>query len=395
MSTLKPGWRRVHLGDVVDVVTDYWDRAPSHVERYVAGEHIDEGSLRVARWGLTSDDLVPPTFNRKFRAGDVLFHSRNLRKLARPDFDGITGEKLFVLRTKNPRDLLPNLLPFLLQTDLFNEYVNRMWAGSTNKFLNKAPLIKYEFALPPLEEQRRISDLCAALRDVVELASDAEMRAHESFRALRNERFKEFYTGGYSRRTLDELALRTGIVDGPFGSNLKTEHWTSTGVPVVQSQHITSGRYRMTDPFFVSDETFSKLHRSEAKGGDIVMVKKGVNCGACALLDSDHPSSLLSSNCMRIRIQSPEACTAYVAQFLHWYRERGRFEGLIGSTQQRATTLREVRRVEVPVPPNDVQLIFVEHLQSLQRATQLLRTQRTTAQHLMRLGSFALAGGIR
>ena len=55
MAELKPGWQRVALGDVVDVITDYWDRDPSRPERFVAGEHIDEGQLRVSRSLLRID----------------------------------------------------------------------------------------------------------------------------------------------------------------------------------------------------------------------------------------------------------------------------------------------------------------------------------------------------
>lgn len=81
----------VRLGDVVENINDFFGRENGTTVRYVAGEHIDEGDLRVRRYGQTSDDLVPPTFNRLFKAGDVLFHSRNIRKLAQPDFDGLTG----------------------------------------------------------------------------------------------------------------------------------------------------------------------------------------------------------------------------------------------------------------------------------------------------------------
>src|SRR5688500_12657141 len=72
------GWRSVRLGDVVENVNDFFGRNSGEVVRYVAGEHIDEGDLRVRRHGMTSDELVPPTFNRLFQAGDVLFHSRNI-----------------------------------------------------------------------------------------------------------------------------------------------------------------------------------------------------------------------------------------------------------------------------------------------------------------------------
>jgi type I restriction enzyme S subunit len=155
----------VALGEVVEIITQYWDRDTAVPERLVAGEHIDEGDLRVRRWGMTDDDLVPPTFNRWFQSGDVLLHSRNIKKIARPDFRGITGEKLFILRSKSESVLLQELLPFILQSVTFQTYAESRWAGSTNKFLNKGPLEEFEFALPPIEEQDR---LARALRSLDE-----------------------------------------------------------------------------------------------------------------------------------------------------------------------------------------------------------------------------------
>lgn len=169
-KTPRSGWQRVRLGDVVENVNSFFTDRSGEAIQYVAGEHIDEGDLKVRRSGLTSDEVIPPTFNRLFKAGDVLFHSRNIRKLAQPDFDGLTGEKLFVLRTKDQSKLLQALLPFLLQTESFRSYVEERWAGSTNKFLNKTPLMAYEFLLPPIEEQRRVlAPLAAGLGAVDEI----------------------------------------------------------------------------------------------------------------------------------------------------------------------------------------------------------------------------------
>jgi type I restriction enzyme S subunit len=48
-----------------------------------------------------------------------------------------------------------------------------MWAGSTNKFLNKAPLIRYEFALPPLGEQLEFAYLLKASESTKEVLENA------------------------------------------------------------------------------------------------------------------------------------------------------------------------------------------------------------------------------
>ena len=101
----REGWTRVRFGDVVTNVNDQPKRVSLPLAtRYVAGEHVDESRLRIDRWGTLGDELVPPTFRRRFGPSDVLFHSRNLKKIAVPDFGGITGEKLFVLRAprQNP-----------------------------------------------------------------------------------------------------------------------------------------------------------------------------------------------------------------------------------------------------------------------------------------------------
>ncbi len=150
------------FGDLVANINDYFDRDKDPATRYLAGNHIDEGDLAVRRWGSTDDATFPPTFKRRFCAGDVLFHSRNPKKVVQPDFDGVTGEKLFVLRSKDTTQLLQETVPYLLLTDHFADYVRRSRAGSVNKFLNWTPLAKYKFALPPPEEQGRIASALAA-----------------------------------------------------------------------------------------------------------------------------------------------------------------------------------------------------------------------------------------
>jgi type I restriction enzyme S subunit len=187
---LKSGWTTVALGDVVDIINEYWDRDATVPERLVAGEHIDEGDLRVRRWAMTDDDLIPPTFNRWFQAGDVLLHSRNIKKVAQPDFGGITGEKLFIIRSKDRSVILQDLVPFLVQSDVFRAYAESRWAGSTNKFLNKKPLEDFEFPLPPIEEQRRMVQLTLAAEAAAESLRSLHAKAETAYLSLLVDTFR-------------------------------------------------------------------------------------------------------------------------------------------------------------------------------------------------------------
>ena len=121
---LKPGWTRVAFGDVVRQVKDRVDPETSGLERYVAGEHMDTEAPRIRRWGTVGDGYLGPAFHMRFRPGQVLYGSRRtyLRKVVVADFEGITANTTFVLETKNPDILLPELLPFVMQQESFHDH---------------------------------------------------------------------------------------------------------------------------------------------------------------------------------------------------------------------------------------------------------------------------------
>jgi type I restriction enzyme S subunit len=112
--------------------------------------------------------MFPPTFCFAVPSGSVILHSRNPKKVAILPFDAITGEKLFCLSPVDMTTLDNRFLAYQLQTDHFHEFVGRWLSGSVNKFLNWTALERYEFALPPLDEQQRIVDVLRVSQRVVE-----------------------------------------------------------------------------------------------------------------------------------------------------------------------------------------------------------------------------------
>ena len=169
-DTLKPGWTRVAFGDVVRQVKDRVDPDTTDLERYVAGEHMDTDELRIRRWGVIGDGYLGPAFHMHFRPGHVLYGSRRtyLRKVAVADFEGITANTTFVIEPKDPKVLMPELLPFIMQTESFHEHSIKQSKGSVNPYINFSDLTWYEFALPPLDEQRRIASLLRASESTTE-----------------------------------------------------------------------------------------------------------------------------------------------------------------------------------------------------------------------------------
>lgn len=157
-KSLNPGWRQVTFGEVVRQCKEKADPDTSGLERYIAGDHMDTDDLRLRRWGEIGSGYLGPAFHIRFKPGQVLYGSRRtyLRKVAVADFEGICANTTFVLEPKNPVDLLPEFLPFLMQTDAFNAFSVKNSKGSVNPYINFSDLERYEFSLPPADEQERI-----------------------------------------------------------------------------------------------------------------------------------------------------------------------------------------------------------------------------------------------
>lgn len=164
----RDGWQKVSFGDVArEVSASTRNPIEDGFERYVGLDHLDPDSLSIKRWGLIEEDNT--TFTKVFREGQLLFGRRRSyqRKAAVADFDGICSGDIIVMEAK-PEHLLPDLLPFIVQSEGFWDYAIHTSAGSLSPRTKWASLAAYQFPLPPLDEQRRIAEILWAVEEAIE-----------------------------------------------------------------------------------------------------------------------------------------------------------------------------------------------------------------------------------
>ena len=161
----KEGWRIVKFGDVAkEVKGSTKDPLSEGIDRYVGLEHIDSQSVRLSRWGMVEDDN--PSFTKKFSAGDILFGRRRayLKKAAVPDFDGICSGDIIVMAPKG-KDLLPEMLPFIVQSDQFFDWAIKHSAGGLSPRTKFKSLADFEFPLPPRKRQEEMLEVLEKVED--------------------------------------------------------------------------------------------------------------------------------------------------------------------------------------------------------------------------------------
>jgi len=188
-KTLQPGWRRVKFGDVVRLSkARSKDPMADGIERYVGLEHLEPGDLRIRRWGNVADGV---TFTSIFKPGQVLFGKRRAyqRKVAVADFSGVCSGDIYVLETKHAQVLLPELLPFICQTDAFFDHAVGTSAGSLSPRTNWTSLADFEFVLPPMDEQQRLIRLLLNAEAARTAAEDAAAHSERLRKSLLFETF--------------------------------------------------------------------------------------------------------------------------------------------------------------------------------------------------------------
>lgn len=231
-AALKKAWTRVAFGDVVRLSRERSSNPEGdRFARYVGLEHIDPGDLKIRRWGETADGT---TFTSVFRPGQVLFGKRRAyqRKVAVADFSGVCSGDIYVLEPKNS-NLLPELLPFICQTDRFFEHAIGTSAGSLSPRTNWNSLATYEFALPPLQEQRRLVDALSELTGVEEAFIRAIVRGGQLEKAAIGELFDPT-RNGWKVKPIGEV-FKT--VTGGTPDRTKNHFWGG-GIPWVKTGEV-------------------------------------------------------------------------------------------------------------------------------------------------------------
>jgi restriction endonuclease S subunit len=219
-TNFKPGWKVWRFDQIATNVNVRIDNpSESGMEYYVGLEHLDPDSLRIRRWG--SPDDVEAT-KLCFKSGDIIFGRRRAyqRKLGVAEFDGICSAHAMVLRAK-PEVVLPEFLPFFMQSDLFMNRAVEISVGSLSPTINWKTLAIQEFALPPMDEQRRITLAVNAVDEVLESSLSVLCAAEAARLSFLTECFPEqleargLLTRDGAICSLSELAdIRTGLALG-------------------------------------------------------------------------------------------------------------------------------------------------------------------------------------
>ncbi|WP_448229993.1 restriction endonuclease subunit S [Pseudoxanthomonas mexicana] len=127
---------------------------------------------------------------------------------------------------------------------------------------------------------------------------------------------------------IEDIAER--IVIGPFGSRMKSEIYTESGVPVIRGTNLTGGKTFSGDWVYVSEETADSLASCNAVAGDLVFPHRGA-IGEVGIVPGDRRRYMLLTSLMMLRCDAEQANPLFLYYFFK--SDAGRHELLKNASQ--------------------------------------------------------------
>lgn len=155
------------------------------------------------------------------------------------------------------------------------------------------------------------------------------------------------------------------LVDGPFGSNLKSEEYIERGIPVFKIQNIKVNRFVDKKLSFISETKAKSLIRHSFKSGDLIITKLGEPLGLCCKVPKAYPFGIIVADLMRLRPSKTKVNDDYLINVINSDIVKKQFKAITKGTTRARVNLTIVREIKIPLPPKTIQSAIVSKIEEL------------------------------
>lgn len=360
----KEGWSRFRFDEIAQKISKTVNPSETDLEKYIGLEHIDAEDIHIRRWGCPSEVkggklLCYP--------GDIIFGKRRAyqRKAAIVEEESICSAHAFVFRAIEDV-ILPEFLPFFLHSDSFMNRMVDISVGGLSPTINWGDLKHQEFLLPPKDQQAELAELLWAMDELIE----REKEVLKLNKELKKSTSKDLLLGLDSKFQLgqkspyglipNEWSLiklfdlrdkddRYSFTGGPFGSDLKSAHYTDNGVRVLQLQNIGEGEFLGDYEIFTSEEKADQLKSCNIFPGEIILAKMAP-VARCCIIPDDDARYVMCSDGIRLKVDSDRFDNKFIYHALNSNHFRRFAETKSTGTTRGRIGLSDLKEIPIPIP---------------------------------------------
>jgi len=333
---------------------------------------------------------------------------------------GATTGELSILDTEAATNqaccgIIPNnqIIPYYLYYQLIHgkPKLRSFSAGSGQQNISKSILEKYRIPVAPLSEQRKIATVLYTVDQAIDKTRQIIQKLHRIKKGCIQENILNKISKTQSPTDLGKLPTDwekvsieevandkpDSLVDGPFGSSLKSDEFVEEGYArVIQLKNVREAKYVDANLQFVTREKYDELERHGAKPGDIYIAKMASPVArACILPDTYDQYMMGCADVVKLE-PSEEFVDEFVMYCLNSYPVWKQAAAHIRGGGRMRINLNQLKEVHIPKPPLSEQKRIVDGMNSINSAIDVHERQKQNIHRLKQgLMQDLLSGTVR
>jgi type I restriction enzyme, S subunit len=262
---------------------------------------------------------------------------------------------------------LNNFILYYLNSIDYRQFVN----GTTRLKLTKGSLIEIPFPLPPLETQQAIVTKTEELFSDLDKGIEDLKTAQQQLKTYRQSVLKWAFEGKLTNENVKDGKLPKGwelsTIENVANKITDGEHFRpptqSDGIAFLSAKDVRDNGVSFDAPLYISEETAKKaLKRCNPQLGDILIVSRGATVGRMCIVNTARQFCLLGSVIL-IKVNE-NINNLFLNYVLKSPIANQKMITVSGATAQQAIYLRDIKKIEIPLPPLAEQHQIVQEIES-------------------------------
>lgn len=342
---------------------------------YIDLSSVERNSHTITETTTITAKTAPSRAQKIVKENDVLFGTTRptLNRLCVVPMEynsQICSTGLCVLRADQEK-IMPSYIYYLLTTPSFVEYVKATQRGTSYPAVTDSDVKRFEFVLPPLQEQRRVVERLDAAFEKIDRAIELTEKNIESNKDLFEKLVEEEIKKTDASKSVD-MEMVCGFVRGPFGGSLKKEFFKPVGFAVYEQRHAIYGDFKQVR-YHIGEKKFHEMIRFEIQPGDVIMSCSGT-MGKTSIVPITAERGIINQALLKL---SPDP-QKLLSEYLKYWMESNKFQVLIGlnsggSAIKNVASVKILKLLPINLPRIEEQRSIVKAIKELKLKDESLR----------------------
>lgn len=357
------------LGDVCDVIAGQSPESSAYNDKG-QGLPFYQGKKEFTERYLAAPSTWTKAITKIAEVGDILMSVRAPVGPVNETTEKICiGRGLAAIRARNEIDR--NYLWYVLLW-LQPEIVGN--AGAVFPQINKKSIEGLRIPFPPLDEQKRIVAVLDQAFAALDRARDNAERnlkdAEDLFTEILNKSFGKLANDGKSCYLIDLCADR-GVTYGV----IKLGDHIENGVPCLRTSNVKPLGIETDGMKKIAESLSKEYSRTILKGGEVLVNVRGTLGGVAVV-----PNEMAGWNVSRevAMVDVAAADPLFVAYYISSTSAQNWLTGVTKGAAYKGINLSDLRKLEIPVPDDEIQKNMVQELEIQRNNVGLLESEYTT-----------------